>query len=235
MTATERTTAHPDPAREDSRVAFFSRWHLPGPEAGRAALDAIAAVWEREPWPSPGLLGYHLYEGEDGGTLLHHSQWTGEDAYEDYVRDHRGTRNEEIDAAVPGIERLGLGRYRHYRGGRAEGDSRVPGCVVTVSVEFDGPDPDRQRAWVDAVFEALRTDPQPPPGGVSAHFHLSTDGERVLNYAEWESAQAHADALAAPGRGIGGPTAEWERVQRFPGLKRSSVRRYRHVYGLVPR
>lgn len=235
MTATVRTTDHPDPAREDAHIAFFSRWRLAGPEEQQAALDAIAAVWEPRPWPAPGLLGYHLYTGEDGRSLLHHSQWTSEDAYEDYARDHRQARNDAVDAAVPGIERLGLGRYRHYRGGRTDGDARVPGCVVVVGVEFDGPDRRRQRAWVDAVFEALRTDPQPPPGGISAHFHLSTDGERVLNYAEWESAQAHVDALASPGRGIGGPTEQWQRVQRYPGLKRSSVDRFRHAYGLVPR
>ncbi|NLU74221.1 antibiotic biosynthesis monooxygenase [Streptomyces sp. HNM0575] len=234
MTATVRTTDHPDPAREDSRIAFFSRWRLPRPGDRQAALDAIAGAWEPEPWPSPGLLGYHLYTGEDGVTLLHHSQWTGEDAYAAYAREHRGTRNDAIDAAVPGIERLALGSYRHYRGGRAEGDARVPGCVVIVSVEFEGPDPVRQRAWVDAVFEALGTDPQPPGGGIAAHFHVSTDGERVLNYAEWESAQAHVDALDAPGRGIGGPTEQWRRVQQYPGLKRSTVERYRHAYGLVP-
>lgn len=76
----------------------------------------------------------------------------------------------EVDAAAPGIERLGTGRFRHYRSGRQEGDGRVPGCVVIVDVEFDGPDPGRQRAWVDAVFEALQGDPQPPPGGISAIF-----------------------------------------------------------------
>jgi hypothetical protein len=106
---------------------------------------------------------------------------------------------------------------------------------VIVEVEFEGPDPDRRRAWVDAVFEALQSEPNPRPGGLSAHFHLSTDGTRVLNYAEWESAQAHIDALAAPGDGVGSSTSQWERVQTWPGLKSSTVNRYDHVLGLVPR
>lgn len=72
-------------------------------------------------------------------------------------------------------------------------------------------------------------------GGLSAHFHLSTDGTRVLNYAEWESARAHIDALAAPGEGVGRGSARWERVRNWPGVKSSTVDRYDHALGLVPR
>ncbi|MFC8426935.1 antibiotic biosynthesis monooxygenase, partial [Streptomyces sp. NPDC057236] len=64
--------------------------------------------------------------------------------------------------------------------------------------------------------------------------HPGTDGTRVLNYAEWESAQAHLDALAAPGDGVGSATAQWERVRNWPGLKSSTVSRYDHALGLVP-
>lgn len=266
MTAmTVRTTTNrPDPARDDCGLALFSKWRLPDPggtapgsDGRSAALDAIAAVWERDPWPSPGLLGYHLLTGEDGRTLLHHSQWTDDDAFETYGREHRQTRVDEIDAAAPGIERVGLGRYRHYRSGGTGDGARVPGCVVVVEIEFEtgpglgtatgtstgtgtakgfgsGEAPDPRRDWVDAVFEALEDDPNPPPGGLSAHFHLSTDGSRVLNYAEWESAQAHINALASPGRGVGGPTEQWKRVQRYPGLKHSSVSRYTPAFALLP-
>jgi len=225
---------HPDLTREDSGFTLFSKWKLGTPARRRAALDAIATVWERDPWPSGGLLGYHLYEGEDGETLLHHSQWTGDDAYDSFARSHRQARVDEIDAAVPGIERLGLGRFHLYRSGRLESDTRVPGCVAIIDIEFEGADPERQRAWVDAVFEALESDPSPHPGGISAHFHISTDGTRVLNYAEWESAQAHIDALESPGTGVGAPTPQWQRVQQFPGLKHSSVDRFHLAYGLIP-
>ena len=60
-------------------------------------------------------------------------------------------------------------------------------------------------------------------------------GTRVLNYAEWDSAQAHADALAAPGSGIGSATELWHRVQNWPGLTQGgTVSRYEHVLGLMP-
>ncbi|MFI7348783.1 antibiotic biosynthesis monooxygenase [Streptomyces sp. NPDC049936] len=233
---TRRTDAHPVLDRPDVEAPLFSTWRVGTPERQRLTVDAVARTWERRPWPADGLLGYHVYTGLDGSTLLHHSQWASEHAYEAFTKTHRQERVDEIDTAVPGIERVGLGRYRRYRSGTPEnGTAPVPGCVVIVDVEFESPDPGRQRAWVDAVFEALESEPEQRPGGISAHFHLSTDGTRVLNYAEWESARAHIDALAAPGEGIGSATAAWRRVQNWPGLKSSTVARYDHALGLVPR
>ncbi|MDQ0602749.1 quinol monooxygenase YgiN [Streptomyces canus] len=210
---TRRTLDHP--ALTDPRVGapFFSTWRVGSPERQRDTVEAIARTWERRPWPTPDLRSYHVYTGHDTGTLLHHSQWTSEAAYEAFVKTHRQERVDEIDTAVPGIERLWLGRYRRYRSAVREGDARVPGCIVIVDVEFE---------------------PNPHPGGISGHFHLSTDGTRVLNYAGWESARAHIDAMAAPGDGIGSASALWERVQTWPGLKSSTVSRYDHALGLVP-
>ncbi|GAA2563020.1 MULTISPECIES: antibiotic biosynthesis monooxygenase [Streptomyces] len=228
---TRRTDQHPDLADPRIGASLFSTWRVGTPERQEEAVEAIGRTWERRVWPARDLLGYHVYTGEDGETLLHYSQWTSERAYESFVKTHRQERVDEIDTAVPGIERVALHRYRHYRSGVREGD-RAPGCVVIVDVEFEGPDAERLKDWADAVLDALEGEPEPNPGRISAHFHLGADGTRVLNYAEWESARAHAEALARDGAG---PTAAaWERVQRWPGLKSSTVRRYEHALGLVP-
>ncbi|MGH1555404.1 hypothetical protein ACRAWF_36875 [Streptomyces sp. L7] len=85
------------------------------------------------------------------------------------------------------------------------------------------------------MFEPLENEPAPHPGGTAARFHLSTDGTRVLNYAEWTSAQAHLEALAAPGDGIGSATLRWERASRRGRASGSTtVSRYDHALGLVP-
>ncbi|MEV5436183.1 antibiotic biosynthesis monooxygenase [Streptomyces sp. NPDC052682] len=229
---TRRSDTHPDLADPRVTAPFFGIWRVGTPLRQRQAVEAVAAAWERRPWPE-GLLAYHVYTGHDATTLLHYAQWTDDKAHEAFAGTLRQERVDEIDAAVPGIERLEPGRFRHYRSRRREG---VPGCVVIVDIEFEGPDADRQRAWVDAVLEALENEPNPHPGGIGAHFHLGTDGTRVLNYAEWESAQAHIEALAAPGDGIGSPAAAalWERVQTWPGLKSTTVSRYDHALALVP-
>ncbi|MCI0385945.1 antibiotic biosynthesis monooxygenase [Streptomyces sp. CNQ085] len=231
---------HPDPAHPDAGAVLISAWDVGTPERQRAAADAIAATWGRREWPTPDILSYGVYAGTDGRTLLHYSQWTDEEAYEEYARTHRRDRNDEIDDAVPGIERLRLARTRRYRSlpegpEEREGVGRrpEPGCVVVVEVEFEGPDEARQRAWVDAVAAAIEDDGAGgglPPGGISAHFHLSTDGTHVINYAEWESERAHIAALEAPGEGIGESSPLWDRVRDFPGLVSSDVARYRLLF-----
>ncbi|MDT9687717.1 antibiotic biosynthesis monooxygenase [Streptomyces sp. P9(2023)] len=228
MNAVTRPDARPDLYRPGVGLVFASTWRVGTPERQRAAVDAIAKAWESRDWPDLGLLSYSVYIGTDGDTLLHYSQWTGEEAYQEFFRTLRDERNAEIDAAVPGIVRVGIHRYAPpFRSAvlSEQSAASVPGAVALVDVEFDGPDSGRQRAWVDAVSAAIDDDAtgtRPARGGIAAHFHLSTDGTRVLEYAEWESEQAHVEWLAEDA-----PLSDaWERVRHFPGLVGSRVRRY---------
>lgn len=224
----------PDFTRADAGIVKASTWDAGSPERQRRAVEAIREAWGSREWPRPGPLSYTVHAGEDGRTLLHYSQWADEESHRAFVRAGRDGRDADIDAAVPGIERLAPRTYELYRSTAGGPDAREPGCVVIVDVEFDGADKARQRDWVDGVFEALGTDPAPAPGGISAHFHVSTDGTRVLNYAEWVSAQAHIDALAAAGDGIGSRTPQWERVQAYPGVTGGGVHRYTPALSLRP-
>ncbi|MFF3124162.1 antibiotic biosynthesis monooxygenase [Streptomyces sp. NPDC057908] len=226
--------SRPDLARNDVGLVKASTWDVGTPERQRQTVEAIRKAWDSREWPHPGLLSYTVHVGENGKTLFHYTQWSGEQAYQDFFRHGRDERNADIDAAVPGIRRLGLHTLELYRSAGL-GEEREPGCVVIVDVEFDGADKARQRDWVDTVFEALGTDPAPAPGGISGHFHVSTDGTRVLNYAEWESARAHADALAAPGDGVGSRTPQWERVRSYPGVSGGGVHRYTPALSMRPR
>ncbi|GAA2960294.1 antibiotic biosynthesis monooxygenase [Streptomyces enissocaesilis] len=217
----------PRVGRPDVGVVMSSTWRVGTPERQRAAVEAIAEAWQSRPWPDAGLLSYSVYVGEDGDTLLHYSQWRGMEDYREFFRTSRDDRNAAVDAAVPGIERAGLHAYELYRStplapGAGE---REPGAVVIVDVEFDGPDEARQRDWIDTVFEALRTDQGLHPGGIAGHFHVSTDGTRVLNYAEWESVEAHIEALGGP-VGVGSVTPQWRKVHGYPGVTGGGVKRY---------
>ncbi|MFG2584559.1 antibiotic biosynthesis monooxygenase [Streptomyces malaysiensis] len=234
MSALTSSGPLPDLTRPDVGAALFSTWSVGTPERQRAAVDAIAAAWDGRPWPAPELLSYNVYAGTDGATLMHHSQWADEAAYHAFVRTHRQERNDAIDSAVPGIERLGLSRYRHYRGFQApaaQGGAQDPGLIVVVEIDFDDPDPGLRRSWVDLVIEALESEPD--QGLLTADFHLIVDGERhlrtdrarVLNYARWTGAEAYEAALAADGP-RGGSSA-WDRVRDFPGRVGASARSYR--------
>jgi hypothetical protein len=152
---------------------------------------------------------------------VHFTQWTGQVAARAFTRSDKSLWASAVDDAVPGIARLKVTAYRRYRSTTALTAPPPTGCLVTVTVDFDGPDPRRQRAWVDNTFAAAGTvDPSPDAGMLAAHFHVSLDGTRVLNLAEWTSAQAHRDALAMPAPPFRA------RVRAFPGVISSVAQRY---------
>lgn len=227
MNAVAHPDARPDLYRPGVGAVLASTWRVGTPERQRAAVETIRKTWESREWPDLGLLSYSVYVGTDGDTLLHYSQWTTEQAYEDFVRTYRGDRNAEIDAAVPGIERVELYRYAPpYRSVvlSEESAGSLPGVVAVVDVDFEGPDAGRREAWVEAVSTAMADSAgkRPARGGIASHFHLSTDGTRVLNLAEWESEQARAEWQAEDA-----PLGDaWAAVHHHPGFVGSRVRRY---------
>ncbi|OZM82558.1 antibiotic biosynthesis monooxygenase [Pseudonocardia sp. MH-G8] len=57
---------------------------------------------------------------------------------------------------------------------------------------------DRQRELVDLLTRATDEVMQHQPGFVSANIHASSDGVRVVNYAQWRSAEAFRSMLGDP-------------------------------------
>ena len=199
----------PDPARSDAGFVVSGDWAAGGADRLVATADAVIAARRSITWPE-GLLAYSLFIDANGDLLRDYAQWTEEAA----------TRQPDMDA----VRRDDIG-YHLYRGSRSAAGT-PPGAMVAVRVDTD--DDALARTWVDAVFDALEQDGDLPAGGLGAFFHVSTDGRHVLNYAEWVSADAHRQALAATGRGISsGPL--WDKVQTMPGVRPQSVTRY-HLY-----
>jgi heme-degrading monooxygenase HmoA len=57
---------------------------------------------------------------------------------------------------------------------------------------------DRQRELVDVLVTATEEVMQHLPGFVAANIHASDDGTRVINYAQWETADAFQAMLNTP-------------------------------------
>lgn len=214
---------YPDIAGPEAGVALVSRWDVGTPDLQRAAIAHAQEAWHRIAWPE-GLLSVSWFAGLEGETVFVYSKWEDEACADRFAKTDGPTFLQGLKDVVPGLELRPPVRYQLYRSARRENAPPV-GCLVVVSVTFDGADAGRQRRWIDLVFEALAGDPSPHPGGISGHFHVSLDGTRVLNYAEWTSADAHRDALERAKGSVGhGP--KWREVQSFPGLTASDVRRY---------
>ncbi|MDJ1134967.1 antibiotic biosynthesis monooxygenase [Streptomyces iconiensis] len=183
------------------------------PERQRAVAEAMEADWAAHPWPSPTLLSRTVLMANDGHTLLRYSQVT------DLARPPH--------PPLPPGEELPDGdreliAARLYRSQRVPGASGPPGCVVLVDRAFDRPDPEGARHLVDTLFESA-SGQSPADGLIGAYFYVSSDGTRVLNYAEWTDEQAHKAAIGNRPRG----NAQWEEAHTWPGLRRTNFLRFR--------
>ncbi|MEU2794715.1 antibiotic biosynthesis monooxygenase [Streptomyces sp. NPDC007100] len=228
------TPAPPAMRRPDAGTVLVSAWLVPAPDLQRRAADAVLDAWEGQPRPDA-MLSLSTFLSVDGSHVLNYAQWTDDDAHREWVRHRRPATISRIDESIPGIQRPGLVRYTRYRSYVSQGTpDRHPGLLVTPAFATTGPAP--QRALADAVIASLEE--EQVPGLLGAHFHLSKDGSRVVNFAEWEDAAAwqefaangtaarlHAAVSSVPG------VTEAPAVPALPG--RTGVGHYRPHRSLV--
>ena len=190
----------PDIDRPDARIAVVRQFPVDGQDQQRAVADATLAAWDESRLAGRSHSSNVLYEHRRA------------------ARPHLRTV-EQRPARRRGARRDCVSLYRSG----VRDDAPVPGCIVIVEVGTDGDD--TARRWVDAVFDALAAETTLHPGGISGHFHISLDGTRVLNYAEWVDEASHVQAIGDAGSiGRGAGVA---RVQTMPGVVNLGFRRYR--------
>lgn len=64
--------------------------------------------------------------------------------------------------------------------------------VFTVLIEFKVA-PEQQQPLIDRLATLVETHIEYYPGFISASFHASEDGQRVINYAQWRSREAWSE------------------------------------------
>lgn len=214
----------PDITRPDARLVLTGEWSVDTPARQHAAAAAAIRQWDQQPLPH-GMLSHSSFVGSDGGTVLHYSQWTDDRGPRELTHTDPQEPAHGIEQPLPGVNNQhGTVRHRPHRSHVRHIQHQVPGCIVTVSVEFD--DPEMRQQWVDTVLTALAEDTEQQPGLIAAHFHLSLDGKRVLNYAEWTSEAAHIAAIGGFGRGSIGSSPKWQQVKSFRGMTDGGFKRY---------
>ncbi|TYP87502.1 monooxygenase [Blastococcus xanthinilyticus] len=192
----------PDVRRPDSGIVLVSPRYVATADRQRAAAAEAVAPY-RDNSPPPGFLALTAFGSTDGQTLLTYAQWAGDDDYRRFDGSH---------APGAGTGRAQPIRFVPYRSA-VHAPGSVPGLVVAPTFDVDGPE--RQRTSIDALVDGPLS--EPVPGLIASHFHVSLDGSRVLNWAEWVDEHAYdefmrsarparfLDAITMPGvRGIGG-------------------------------
>jgi hypothetical protein len=220
------------------RIAL-ERWAFPSGEGCDANLERLCDTATGPPL-TPGLMVVSFLTSTsvavDAGILRGTAARPG---------DHLGREGlvyarwgDDVEPSPPplwtplgGSMRAAASRFRHYRGYRNPDRAPTEGnLAVLVEIRFDGADHRRLADWSDLLIEALRTDPSPPAGLVSAQFHLADDGTTVANLAVWTSEADYDRALASGPPGIAQTdTPAWRAVVDFPGIARNTVTRYQRI------
>jgi len=198
--------AFPDVQRPDSAIALVSPLYVATATQQRTAAAHSVAAFRNNPLPA-GFVSFSAFGSTDGETLLTYAQWATDDAYLrfDDSHDHDHARSGRVQPV----------RFLPYRSVVLDPESR-PGVLVAPTFDVDGPE--RQRASVDALLDGPLS--RPVPGLIASHFHLSLDGTRVLNWAEWVDESAHADFMRSP------LPAEFLSAITMPGVRGIGGKRY---------
>lgn len=175
----------------EAEVLVLGRWRVGTPERQAAAIDASLAAWNTVGWP-PGMAAYTAIAAEDETSVLHLSRWRDDRAARGFTAEAKHRWAAVVDEAVPGAQRLEVEGYRAYDGIHVA--DAAPGCLVLVDIDAD--DSASARRWMDAML-ALGRREEPAQGMLSATFHLSVSGTRVLNVAEWSDAASHQAMITA--------------------------------------
>jgi hypothetical protein len=247
---TSGTDTQPNITRSGVDIVAVSQWESTVAADQRVRFDDLMDAWALT--PPHGLLGFSCFEGSSpikdfgsrGGTdnnlehegatsprFMTYAQWATEEAYRAFLKTRRQAPLLTDGIVTPASDQLRVSaEYRLYRSHRnAISEATTPSSrnIVINTVDFDGPDEQRLRQWIDNVVDALEAEPNAIPGMISAHLHVSITGDRVLNFAEWTSERAYDEALASGPRGVGqSDLPEWRKIKDFPGVKGDTVNQY---------
>ncbi|WP_405739935.1 hypothetical protein OG422_04535 [Streptomyces sp. NBC_01525] len=209
---TESTTrspsAMPDLAHPDAHAVFMTYRYVADADQGRALLDEIADAWEKAERPKE-ILAFFCYLSTDGTTVMTYAQCTDSAVYRPFAGG--------LPAASARVEPI---EFRLHRSVVLSPTAGPPNALVTALFDVDGAE--RQQRIVASVAENLERAPADEYTGlIASHFHLSVDGTRVINFAEWTSDEAHVVFLDGATR-----HSSLRITNDMPGVRPIGYRRY---------
>ncbi len=143
----------------------------------------------------PGFVSANLHKSVDGVKVANYAQWESLEAYHDFGD------NAEVQALAKPLLQLGKPDSHVYEIVASESKVGTPqiieGKYFAHFAEFTMT-PDKQPRMVELAKEHIKP-AMKQSGLVSATFHRSLDGTRVINYGHWENKEAIEELQKQPG------------------------------------
>ncbi|MEO0408252.1 MAG: antibiotic biosynthesis monooxygenase, partial [Cyanobacteria bacterium P01_A01_bin.135] len=162
-----------------------------------AVVDRVTQLFELAA-QQPGFVSANLHRSLDGAKVANYAQWESEAALQQFVQ--LSETQARVEALQPHIEEMDSHIYEIIASESKVGAPRINANEYFVHfAEFRMP-PANQPRMVELAKEHVGP-AMSLPGLVSANFHRSLDGERVINYGQWEDKDAIYKLTQRPGFG----------------------------------
>lgn len=164
------------------------------PEKQQELIEAIKEFLQTVK-TQPGFVSANLHKSMDGVKVANYAQWKS-------LADFQAFRdNQEVQSKAERLFQLGKPDSHVYEIVVSESKVGTPeiveGKYFAHFAEFSMT-PDKQSRMVELAKEHIKP-AMKQPGLVSATFHRSLDGTRVINYGHWENKEAIAELQKQPG------------------------------------
>ncbi|MGB3239263.1 MAG: antibiotic biosynthesis monooxygenase family protein [Geitlerinemataceae cyanobacterium] len=149
----------------------------------------------------PGFVSASLHKSLDGIKVANYAQWRSVDDYEAFLQ------NSAVQAKAAKLRTFALPDARTYEIVVSESKVGTPkiaqGEYFVHFAEFRM-QPENQPRMVELATEHVKP-AMAVPGLISATFHRSLDGTRVINYGQWKNREAIEQLRKQPGFGSEAP------------------------------
>ena len=143
----------------------------------------------------PGFVSASLHKSIDGVKVVNYAQWSSMDDFESFIN------NQEVKAKASKLFEFDSPDSHVYEIVTSESKVGTPqikeGEYIVHVAEFDM-QPENQPKMVELAKEHVKPAME-QPGLISATFHRSLDGTRVINYGQWENKEAIEELKKQPG------------------------------------
>ncbi|WP_036479324.1 antibiotic biosynthesis monooxygenase [Myxosarcina sp. GI1] len=164
------------------------------PELQQKLIEAIKNFTQTVK-TQPGFVSANLHQSIDGVKVANYAQWESSKAYQAFIA------NTEVQAQAEGLLKLGKPDSQVYEIVASESKVGTPKIVerqyFAHFAEFRMSS-DKQPRMVELAKEHIKP-AMKQKGLVSATFHRSLDGTRVINYGHWENKEAIEELQKQPG------------------------------------